>query len=134
MIDHIYVPVRDVTRSTEFYARALESLGWRAIGAYDASAAPERVPDAFGFGDQSGASIWLQELETEGYKLYIGIAAPDRAAVDAVYAAALGAGAINNDGPGIRRYFGDGYYAANVFDPDGHSLEFVHKSYTPSWA
>ena len=23
MIDHIYVPVRDVTRSTEFYARAL---------------------------------------------------------------------------------------------------------------
>jgi len=134
MIDHIYVPVRDVTRSTEFYARALESLGWRAIGAYDSSAAPERVPDAFGFGDQSGASIWMQELETEGYKLYIGIAAPDRAAVDAVYAAALAAGAINNDGPGPRRYFGDGYYAANVFDPDGHSLEFVHKSYTPSWA
>jgi hypothetical protein len=33
-----------------------------------------------------------------------------------------------------RAYFGDGYYAANVFDPDGHSLEFVHKSYTPSWA
>jgi catechol 2,3-dioxygenase-like lactoylglutathione lyase family enzyme len=130
MIDHIYVPVSDITRSTEFYARALESLGWRAIGAYDASAvsAPERVPDAFGFGDQSGASIWLRELETEGYKLYIGIAAPDRGAVDVVYAAALAAGAADNDGPGIRHYFTDGYYAANVFDPDGHSLEFVHKS------
>jgi catechol 2,3-dioxygenase-like lactoylglutathione lyase family enzyme len=128
MIDHVYVPVRDVTLSTAFYTGALKTLGWYTIGDYDASAAPERVPDAFGLGDQSGASIWLRELETEGWKLYLGIAAPDRAAVDAVYAAALAAGATDNDGPGIRRYFGDGYYAANVFDPDGHSLEFVHKS------
>jgi catechol 2,3-dioxygenase-like lactoylglutathione lyase family enzyme len=128
MIDHIYLPVTDMTRSKGFYAGTLESLGWRAIGAFDASAAPDGVPDLYGFGHQSGASIWLQELESDGCKLYLGIAAPDRASVDRVYAAALAAGASDDRGPAVRDYFSAGYYAANVLDPDGHRLEFVHKS------
>ena len=50
-------------------------------------------------------------------------------AVDAAYAAAIAAGATDNGAPAERLYYGPGYYAANVFDPDGYSLEFVHKAW-----
>jgi catechol 2,3-dioxygenase-like lactoylglutathione lyase family enzyme len=128
MIDHIYLPVTDLARSKDFYARTLGTLGWQAIGAYDSSTGPAGIPDLYGYGDRSGSSIWLRELDTVDYRFYVGIAAPDRASVDAVYSAALAAGATDAGGPAIRAYFGDGYYAANVLDPDGHTLEFVHKS------
>jgi hypothetical protein len=49
--------------------------------------------------------------------------------VDAAYDAAIVAGATDNGAPGARLYYDPRYYAANVFDPDGYSLEFVYKSW-----
>ena len=34
-----------------------------------------------------------------------------------------------NGKPGARLYYDPRYYAANVFDPDGYSLEAVYKSW-----
>jgi len=34
-----------------------------------------------------------------------------------------------NGKPSARLYYDPRYYAANVFDPDGYSLEFVFKSW-----
>ena len=43
--------------------------------------------------------------------------------------AAMSAGATDNGKPGARLYYDPRYYAANVFDPDGYSLEAVYKSW-----
>jgi D-arabinose 1-dehydrogenase-like Zn-dependent alcohol dehydrogenase len=48
--------------------------------------------------------------------------------VNAFCEAAMAAGATDNGKPGARRYYDPRYYAANVFDPDGYSLEAVYKS------
>ena len=48
--------------------------------------------------------------------------------MNAFYKAAMAAGATDNGKPGARLYYDPRYYAANVFDPDGYSLEAVYKS------
>jgi catechol 2,3-dioxygenase-like lactoylglutathione lyase family enzyme len=51
---------------------------------------------------------------------------------DAAYAAAIGAGGIDEGKPAERTYFAPGYYAANVADFDANHLEFVRKAWNPS--
>ena len=53
------------------------------------------------------------------------VSAPSREAVDAFHAAALANGGIDNGKPGIRSQYHANYYAAFVFDPDGHKIEAV---------
>jgi predicted lactoylglutathione lyase len=48
--------------------------------------------------------------------------------VDEFYRAAISAGAGDNISPRARLEYYSGYYAADVFDPDGYSFEVVHKS------
>jgi predicted lactoylglutathione lyase len=55
--------------------------------------------------------------------------ADGEAQVDAAYAAAMAAGATDDGPPSARLYYDPRYYAANVYDPDGYSLEFVYKSW-----
>ena len=43
--------------------------------------------------------------------------------------AALHQGAVDNGPPGARLHYDPDYYAANVLDPDGYSLEFVYKKW-----
>ena len=54
--------------------------------------------------------------------------APAASAEMAAYEAALAAGAADNGGPGYRDYW-PGYYAAFVYDPDGHNIEAVWYDY-----
>jgi predicted lactoylglutathione lyase len=54
--------------------------------------------------------------------------AENNAKVDELYKAAIGAGGKNNISPRARVEYYPGYYAADVFDPDGYSFEVVHKS------
>jgi predicted lactoylglutathione lyase len=61
--------------------------------------------------------------------VHIGFIAGNKEEVDAFYTAAMGAGAIDNGEPGARHYYDPRYYAANVLDPDGYSLEAVYKSW-----
>ncbi|MEJ0007737.1 MAG: VOC family protein [Steroidobacteraceae bacterium] len=51
-------------------------------------------------------------------------AAKSREEVQAFHQAALKAGGKDNGGPGYRDY-SPGYYAAFVYDPDGHNIEAV---------
>jgi hypothetical protein len=44
----------------------------------------------------------------------------------------MAAGATDNGKPGVRLYYDPRYYAGNVFDPDGYSLEFVFNSWQHS--
>ena len=45
------------------------------------------------------------------------------------YDATMGAGAADNGKPGARLHYDSRYYAANVFDPNGYSIEAVYKSW-----
>jgi predicted lactoylglutathione lyase len=59
---------------------------------------------------------------------HVGFIANSRAEVDSAYAAAMAAGATDNGKPSARLYYDPRYYAGNVFDPDGCSLEFVSRA------
>ncbi len=138
MIDHIYISVSEVPRSLDFYARALEPLGWRELGSYDSSTGPAGVPDLYGLADQAygsgvavGSSIWLRWRQSGETGLYVGFVADNEDEVDSAYAAAIEAGGTSEGEPAIREYFGPSYYAANIADFDGNHLEIVYKSFNP---
>ena len=139
MIDHVYISVNNIQKSLAFYLAALEPLGWREFGKYDAASGPDTVPDLYGIGDHTylsgtgvGSSIWLRQRKRGETGLYLGIVCDTNDAVDAAYAAAISAGGIDEGKPADRTYFAPGYYAANVADFDGNRLEFVRKAWQPS--
>ena len=139
MIDHVYISVTDIDASLAFYLAALEPLGWRAFGNYEAASGPENVPDLFGLGDAAyvsgtgvGSSIWLRRRQPGETGLYLGIVCDSNEAVDAAYTAAINAGGTDEGKPADRTYFAPGYYAGNVADVDGNRLEFVHKAWNPA--
>jgi catechol 2,3-dioxygenase-like lactoylglutathione lyase family enzyme len=129
MIDHVFLTVSDMDRSTEFYRQVLKPLGVNQIVDFDGSTGPEGHPDLKGFSGDTGFGLWLREGVSAGQAAHVGFSAPAKEAVDAAYAAAMAAGATDNGGPGDRPYYDPGYYAANVFDPDGYSLEFTYKAW-----
>jgi catechol 2,3-dioxygenase-like lactoylglutathione lyase family enzyme len=80
MIDHVYISVNNIQKSLAFYLAALEPLGWREFGKYDAASGPDTVPDLYGIGDYTyvsstgvGSSIWLRQRKRGETGLYFGI-------------------------------------------------------------
>jgi catechol 2,3-dioxygenase-like lactoylglutathione lyase family enzyme len=129
MLDHVFLTVSRVDRSIAFYTAALAPLGITHVFDYDGRNGPPGHPDLIGFGANGRIFLWLREGAADSRAAHIGFVASSRDQVDAAYAAALAAGAANNGPPGIRLYYDPRYYAANVFDPDGYSLEFVYKNW-----
>jgi catechol 2,3-dioxygenase-like lactoylglutathione lyase family enzyme len=115
MIDHVYIPVRDLATAEAFYLGALAPLGYTGL--------IER-PGVAGLGPGRKPDFFLREGEP-GDPVHVAFAAPDRATVDAFHAAALAAGGIDNGGPGPRPEYHPHYYGAFVLDPDGHNVEAV---------
>jgi len=112
LIDHVHLRTRDFAASRAFYAAILHVLG---------------IDIAFS-GDN-----WFQadelfveaaEADTPQTHLHLAFQARDRATVNAVHAAALAAGGIDNGAPGERDYH-PGYYGAFMLDPDGNNIEAV---------
>src|SRR3954468_15632757 len=100
---------------------------WRRSGSPTASIfagtdGPPGPPDLKGFGCKGRFILWLRLGVADSRAAHVGFVAKSRDEVDAAYAAAIAAGATDNGKP-------TRYYAANVFDPDGYSLEFVFKSW-----
>lgn len=123
MLHHISLPVRDLTSAAAFYDAALAPLGHGCVW---------RAETAVGYGPPGGGDKLALKLRPDrpapapsGF--HLAFAAPDRAAVDAFYAAALAHGGRDKGPPGLRPHYGPTYYAAFVLDPDGHWLEAVCK-------
>ncbi|MFK7606571.1 MULTISPECIES: VOC family protein [unclassified Pseudomonas] len=129
MLDHIFLSVSDIARSIRFYEAALTPLGITARLDYDGKDGPPGHPDLKGFGAKGRMFFWLREGVVEGRAVHVGFIAHSKAEVDAAYAAAMDLGAIDNGSPGARLHYHPDYYAANVLDPDGYSLEFVYKTW-----
>ena len=129
MLDHIFLSVSDLDRSIAFYTSALAPLGIAERLDYDGKDGPPGHPDLKGFGANARIFFWLRRGKAEGQAAHIGFVAVSTDQVDAAYAAAMAAGAKDNGPPGARLHYDPRYYAANVLDPDGYSLEFVYKSW-----
>jgi catechol 2,3-dioxygenase-like lactoylglutathione lyase family enzyme len=129
MLDHVFLTVRDMKRSISFYEAALAPLGISERFDFDGNNGPPGHPDLKGFGANGRLLLWLREGIADSRAVHVGFVANNRNQVDAAYTAAIAAGATDNGAPAVRRYYDPRYYAANVLDPDGYSIEFVYKSW-----
>ncbi len=121
VVDHVSVGVSDLSRSRDFYRRALTPLGFAEIGQWREGA--EEV--AFGLDEADDFAI--STAYRTGAPVHVAFAADRREQVDAFYAAALEAGGRDNGPPGLRPEYSEDYYGAFVLDPDGHNIEAVQR-------
>lgn len=118
-LDHLGFAVADFPRSRAFYLAALAPLGWEIH-----SEAENHIM----LGPKGRPVLWIGSPDIAGPPpghMHFAAEAPDRAAVDAFHAAALGAGGRDNGAPGLRPQYHPNYYAAFITDPDGHNVEAV---------
>ena len=119
IIDHIGLAVSDHAKSKSFYSKALLPLGIKEV---------KESKGWSGFGKDGKPEFWFGIGRGVQQPTHIAFSANSRKEVDAFYQAAIGAGAKDNGSPGIRAEYHPNYYAAFVFDPDGHNIEAVcHK-------
>ena len=125
LLDHIIVTVSDLPRSIAVYSRALAPLGIVDVLDYKGQ---DGHPDLMGFGRENNFFFWLKSGVPSPASVHFAFVAKSRAMVDAFYAAAIAAGAKDNISPRIRHEYHANYYAADVLDPDGYSVEVVIKT------
>lgn len=127
MLDHIFITVSDIPRSIAFYAKVLPILGITRRHDYDGKDGPPGHPDLKGFGANGRIFFWLRQGTVATDAVHIGFVADSEEKVIKAHAQALAAGATEIHPPGAQRHYDPRYYAAQVRDPDGYSLEFVYK-------
>jgi catechol 2,3-dioxygenase-like lactoylglutathione lyase family enzyme len=129
MLDHVFLTVDDLNRSINFYSKALAPLGITDRLDYDGKYGPPGHPDLKGFGINGRFVFWLRGGEPAPGATHVGFVASSEKEVQDAYASALAAGATSIHPPGPQLHYDPRYYAAQVRDPDGYSLEFVYKSW-----
>lgn len=129
MLDHVFITVSDIDRSIAFYEAALAPLGIAHVLDYDGKDGPPGHPDLKGYGANGRVFFWLRAGVADGRAAHLGFIANGKPQVDAAYAAAMAAGALEIHPPGPQLHYDPRYYAAQVRDPDGYSLEFVYKDW-----
>jgi catechol 2,3-dioxygenase-like lactoylglutathione lyase family enzyme len=116
MLDHVQLKVKSYEKSRQFYARALEPLGY--------ATQDDPTNKSAGFGTKGATSLWIGE-GAPAARVHLAFRARDRNAVKKFHAAALAAGGTDNGAPGVRSDYSPTYYAAFVLDPDGNNIELV---------
>ncbi|MEB5696862.1 VOC family protein [Klebsiella aerogenes] len=129
MLDHVFITVSDTERSVTFYERVLPLLGIINRHDYDGSDGPSGHPDLKGFGASGRVFFWLRPGIPCPQTVHVGFAADSEMMVNQAYAEAIAAGATEIHPPGAQLHYDPRYFAAQVRDPDGYSLEFVYKSW-----
>jgi len=121
MIDHVSLAVRNLAAAEAFYAALLAPLGMTKMREWPQA--------AVGFGKKY-PEFWINRRDAmdrvaADSGVHVALRAPDQAAVDAFYAAALKAGGTSDGAPGLRTKYHGSYYAAFIRDADGNRIEAV---------
>ncbi len=118
MLDHVSIQCSDPATSAAFYDQVLAPLGGRRVMEFGA---------VIGFGVPPMPDFWIGPHETgEGFReSHIAFGAPDRAAVQAFFDAAVAAGAEVLHEPRVWPEYHPDYFGAFVRDPDGNNVEAV---------
>ncbi len=123
VIDHLALQVSDVDAAATAYARLLAPLGIRALMRF-----PRENELVVGLGGPDGIpKFWLGPAGAAAptREVHVAFSAADRAAVDAVHAAALDAGLEVLHEPKEWPVYHPGYYGVFVRDLDGNNVEAV---------
>ena len=120
MIAHTSLAVVDYQTSKTFYKKALSPLGYTNNMEHG---------EAAGFNDGKNTDFWIGQSDTVS-PTHLAFEAKSKQEVEEFYRAALNAGGKDNGGPGYRADYWPGYYAAFVYDPDGHNIEAVWYDYS----
>ena len=118
MLDHLSVQCADVATAAAFYDTVLAPLGGGRLMDFG---------EVLGYGVGDKPSFWLGPLADRGTNrpIHIAFVADDRAAVRALFAAAVDAGAEILHEPRLWPEYHPAYYGAFVRDPDGNNVEAV---------
>jgi predicted lactoylglutathione lyase len=127
MLDHIFLTVSDLNRSVAFYEAVLPTVGIAIRHDYDGNDGPSGHPDLKGFGANGRVFFWLRQGTPAPQAVHVGFVAHSEAEVQDAYFKALSAGAGAIHPPGPQLHYDPRYYAAQLRDLDGYSLEFVFK-------
>jgi len=120
MIAHTSIPVSNYKKSKAFYKKVLKTLGYKNNMEFG---------EAAGFNDGKNTDFWIGTNEKGVVDLHIAFEAKSKKQVIDFYKAALEAGGKDNGAPGYRKEYWPGYYAAFIYDPDGHNIEAVFYDY-----
>ncbi len=116
MIAHISLSVSDYQRAKKFYTKALKPLKYKQTMEFG---------EAAGFEEGGNTSFWITRTKKHS-PTHVAFEAKNKRQVNAFYKEALSAGARDNGKPGYRTEYWPGYYAAFVYDMDGHNIEAVY--------
>ena len=118
MLDHLSIQCADVTASAAFYDAVLATIGGTRVMEFG---------PVIGYGVPPMPDFWLGPQTTgEGFReSHIAFSAPDRAAVQAFFDAAVAGGAEVLHEPRVWPEYHPNYFGAFVRDPDGNNVEAV---------
>jgi catechol 2,3-dioxygenase-like lactoylglutathione lyase family enzyme len=123
VLDHLSLQSDDVEVSVAFYTRVFAALGVREALRIER---PEGLVVGLS-GADGRPRLWFGPLVDRGVRpVHLALAAPSRAAVDAVHEAARDAGAEVLHPPRLWPEYHAGYYGVFLRDPDGNNAEAVH--------
>lgn len=128
MFSHVTAGTNDIERARAFYDAVLGTLGYVRRWNFPASS-------GYAAKDDTRPQYWILKPFDEnparaGNGAMPGFLAPDRAAVDAFYRAALAHGGRDEGPPGLRPHYHPHYYGAYIRDPDGNKLcACCHQAY-----
>jgi len=118
MLDHVELTVADLSKARAFYDKALAPVGVAVVVTHYSGL-------SLGYGSEGLPHFWITQGPPLTGFLHIAFRAKDRASVDAFYREAIAAGGRDNGPSGPRPQYHPNYYAAFVFDADGHNVEAV---------
>jgi catechol 2,3-dioxygenase-like lactoylglutathione lyase family enzyme len=111
MFDHVTIRVSDLAASQAFYSTVLD-----------------RDPEGEEFLEWNDFSIApVEDDRALTRHLHVGFAAPSREHVDAFWRRGVEAGYRSDGEPGLRPRYTPDYYGGFLLDPDGSSVEAVHR-------
>jgi catechol 2,3-dioxygenase-like lactoylglutathione lyase family enzyme len=118
MLDHVSIQCTDIEASAAFYDTVLAPLAGTRVMEFD---------DAIGYGIPPVPTFWIGRRQTgDGFReSHIAFTAPNRAAVDSFFQAAVTNGAEPLHAPHVWPEYHPNYYGAFVRDPDGNNVESV---------
>jgi catechol 2,3-dioxygenase-like lactoylglutathione lyase family enzyme len=117
MIDHVSIQCTDVAAAAAFYDAVLAPLGGKRVLDFGAT---------IGYGTEF-PDFWIGAQHTgDGFReSHLAFTAPDRAAVQAFFDAAVANGAEVLHEPRVCPEYHEHYFGAFVRDPDGNNVEAV---------
>ena len=116
MLGYATIGANDLERASKFYDAVLAPMGGKRafnnerMQFYMSPAIPGMIAVCKPYDEQPASA---------GNGSMFGLAATSREQVDAIYAAAMGAGATDEGAPGMRT---DTFYGAYFRDPDGNKI------------